>query len=518
MPHSIVENRSVENGANDSLNPGTNWLFNHKDASGLLPLIDQAKALIHECLDESIQPFSGRSPEKLKEFAYKTSLNKPLNTPDNAFKQLKTLWLDNLVHFNDPLYAAHLNCPIADIAIAAEILATTFNTAVESWDQSTGATLIEQQVIDWALDLCQFDKNSDGVFTSGGSQSNLMAVMLARDSFCDKRLNHSTKTQGLPSCANRFVIFCSELSHFSIQKSAALCGLGYQSVVTVATDNKYRMKPEDLALAIRNAKREGKIPIAVVATAGTTDFGSIDPLNEINTIAKSQGLWFHVDAAFGGALLVSTTGRDKLSGIQLADSVTVDFHKSYFQPVACSAFLLKDEQDFKYVTYHADYLNPLRHSDDQTINLVDKSLQTTRRFDALKLYMTLLVVGQNAIGDAFDQACNVATMAVDCFQTQPLFDVLPKGDLSTVVFRYLPLNFRTLSIDELNEGNYQLREQLVAEGEVMIAATKYQGAQYLKCTFLNPDTTIDHLQTIAKAIINKGEAVFAAHSHKEAVA
>ncbi|MCY4045657.1 MAG: pyridoxal-dependent decarboxylase [Cellvibrionales bacterium] len=512
MTQGIVTNLSDENTTSK-----TAWLFNHKDASDLVPLIDQAKALIQECLDNSKHPYSGATPKELRHIIDQNNINKELTT-NKAFNTIKHLWLDNLIHFNDPLYAAHLNCPIADISIAAELLATTFNTAVESWDQSTSATLIEQQVIDWALRLCQFDESSDGVFTSGGSQSNLMAVMMARDYFCDKRLNHSTKTQGLPSCANHFVIFCSELSHFSIQKSAALCGLGYQSVITVASDKHYRMHPDALSLAIRNAKRAGKIPIAVVATAGTTDFGSIDPLAPIGTIAKMHGLWFHVDAAYGGALLVSESQRHKLNGIESADSVTVDFHKSYFQPVACSAFLLRNESHFTYATYHADYLNPLRHSDDETINLVNKSLQTTRRFDALKLYMTLLVVGQDAIGKAFDSACEVAKNACDIFQSQPLFDVLPKGDLSTVVFRYLPLNYASLSTEILNEGNYQLREQLIAEGKVMIAATKYQGVQLLKCTFLNPDTQIEHIQTIAQAIVKKGDQIFAELTEEEAVA
>ena len=140
--------------------------------------------------------------------------------------------------------------------------------------------------------------------------------------------------------------------------------------------------------------------MAVVATAGTTDFGSIDPLPEIAELCARPGVWMHVDAAYGCGLLASRRHRDLLDGIERADSVTVDYHKSFFQPVSSSALLVRDGGTLRHATYHADYLNPRRMVEERIPNQVDKSLQTTRRFDALKLWLTLRVMGADAVGDA----------------------------------------------------------------------------------------------------------------------
>ena len=486
----------------------TDWLFKPSTKSDLFQSIDAIKALIDEFCCEYKPPFSGTS----KQAIYKTIRQTPIKTGDmdeyGLLYTLKKIYLDHLIHFNNPLYAAHLNCPISNTAIAVELLATAFNTAVESWDQSTGATLIEQQMIDWASDLCGLSNRADGVFTTGGTQSNLMGLMMARDYYCERQLNgHNCKTQGLPAEAKDFVVFCSELSHFSIEKAAALCGLGYESVIKLKTQH-FKIVPEVLELEIAKARIQGKIPIGIFATAGTTDFGSIDPLESMADIAQRNNLWLHVDSAYGCGLLASTSNRYKLSGIEQADSITLDFHKSFYQPVACSAFLAAEGNHFKYITYHADYLNPVRHHHDATPNAVNKSLQTTRRFDALKLYATIQLVGLESIGHAFDTVCDLSRKAAQLISCNPYFEVLATGDLSTVVFRYLPLDYQERTNDFLNELNYQLRERLIEEGKVMIAATKYNGLQFLKCTFLNPDTTLEHLEMIIKACDQMGEIIY----------
>src|SRR5699024_7156545 len=190
---------------------------------------------------------------------------------------------------------------------------------------------------------------------------------------------------------------------------AALLGLGYESVVSVPCDDRRRMRPDALAAELRRCKSEGLLPVAVVATAGTTDFGSIDPLPQIADLCSRNGVWMHVDAAYGCGLLVSRH-HHLLSSIEHADSVTVDFHKSFFQPVSSSAVLVRDRATLRHVTYHADYLNS--RSDGSTPilspNQVDKSLQTTRRFDALKLWMTLRVMGAEGVGELFDGVLDLA--------------------------------------------------------------------------------------------------------------
>ncbi|MEE7567787.1 aspartate aminotransferase family protein, partial [Xanthomonas sp. Kuri4-3] len=177
------------------------------------------------------------------------------------------------------------------------------------------------------------------------------------------------------------------------------------------------------AQALDAAVAAGDWPMAVVATAGTTDFGSIDPLPRIAQLCRDRALWLHVDAAYGCGLLVSRRHRHLLDGIEHADSVTVDYHKSFFQPVSCSALLVRERRRLSALTYHADYLNPFASVAEGIPNLVDKSLQTTRRFDALKLWMSLRVVGADAIGELFDRLLGLARDGHAALARQPCFEL-----------------------------------------------------------------------------------------------
>ena len=263
---------------------------------------------------------------------------------DKALQELNDLYINHAIRFHNPNYVAHLNCPITLPSIVAELIATTVNTAVETWDQSTSATFIEQEVIRWICNEFRFDTNSDGVFTSGGTQSNFMALLMARDHYAFENYGINIKQNGWSEEVNKFKIFCSEKSHFSIQKNAALLGLGYDAVIPVKVDEKMRMDTEALYVAIEKTKQEGNIPIAVVATLGTTDYGSFDPLQTIGKIAKEQNMWLHVDGAYGGCYVLTETHKHHFKGMEMVDSVTVDFHKTLFQPVSCSAFLVKITQ------------------------------------------------------------------------------------------------------------------------------------------------------------------------------
>src|SRR5690606_15020480 len=171
-------------------------------------------------------------------------------------------------------------------------------------------------------------------------------------------------------------------------------------------------------------QRAGLVPMAVVATAGTTDFGSIDPLSAIADACERRSVWLHVDAAYGCGLLVSRRRHGLLAGIGRADSVTVDYHKSFFQPVSSSAVLVRDASTLRHVTYYADYLNPARAAERGIPNQVDKSLQTTRRFDALKLWLTLRVLGADGLGELFDDVIDLATEVWRLLDRDPRFEVL----------------------------------------------------------------------------------------------
>ncbi|WP_030908214.1 pyridoxal phosphate-dependent decarboxylase family protein [Streptomyces sp. NRRL F-5126] len=440
-------------------------------------------------------PFSGITPDALGPEVDAVDLDRPLGDSAAALDELERVYLRDAVYFHHPRYLAHLNCPVVIPAVVGEAVLSAVNSSLDTWDQSAGGTLIERRLIDWTAGRIGLGPGADGVFTSGGTQSNLQALLLAREEAKDE-----------PG-SGRLRVFASDCAHFSVQKAATLLGLAADAVVPVPCDRDRRMRPAALAAAIGGCVADGATPMAVVATAGTTDFGSIDPLGEIADVCATYGTWLHVDAAYGCGLLVSPTRRGHLDGIERADSVTVDYHKSFFQPVSSSAVLVRDRDTLRHATYHADYLNPRRALTERIPNQVDKSLQTTRRFDALKLWMTLRVMGADGVGQLFDEVCDLAAEGWRLLAADPRYDVVVRPRLSTLVFRYVPR--RITSPATIDRANLYARKALFASGEAVVAGTVVDGRQYLKFTLLNPETTARDIAAVLDLIAEHAEAYVA---------
>ncbi|GGR21875.1 pyridoxal phosphate-dependent decarboxylase family protein [Streptomyces roseolus] len=435
-------------------------------------------------------PFTGVTPAELAPVIDAVDLDRPLGDASAALDELEDVYLRDAVYFHHPRYLGHLNCPVVIPAVLGEAVLSAVNSSLDTWDQSAGGTLIERKIVDWTTGRIGLGPLADGVFTSGGTQSNLQALLIARE---------EAGTDDL----SKLRIFSSECSHFSVQKSAKLLGLGRDAVVSVPVDKTKRMQSVVLAAELEACRAEGLVPMAIVATAGTTDFGSIDPLPEIAALAEEYGAWMHVDAAYGCGLLASLKRRHLLDGIEHADSVTVDYHKSFFQPVSSSAVLVRDRATLRHATYHADYLNPLRTVAEQIPNQVDKSLQTTRRFDALKLWMTLRVMGADGVGELFDEVCDLASAGYELLAADPRYDVVVDPQLSTLVYRYVPE--AVTSPAEIDRANLHARKALFASGEAVVAGTKVDGRQYLKFTLLNPETTVADIAAVLDLIAGHAE-------------
>ncbi|MCH5671616.1 lysine decarboxylase DesA [Streptomyces gilvus] len=436
------------------------------------------------------RPFTGVTVDALAPRIDAIDLDRPLSDTGLALDELEDVYLRDAVYFHHPRYLAHLNCPVVIPAVLGEAVLSAVNSSLDTWDQSAGGTLIERRLIDWTAERIGLGTAADGVFTSGGTQSNLQALLLARE---------EAKGDSLA----KLRIFASEVSHFSVQKSAKLLGLGEESVVSVPVDHDKRLQTVALARELERCRRDGLVPMAVVATAGTTDFGSIDPLPEIAELCAQYGTWLHVDAAYGCGLLASLKYRDRLAGIERADSVTVDYHKSFFQPVSSSAVLVRDASTLRHATYHAEYLNPHRMVRERIPNQVDKSLQTTRRFDALKLWMTLRVMGADGIGELFDEVCDLAEEGWQCLAADPRFDVVVRPSLSTLVFRYIPAAVTDPA--EIDRANLHARKALFASGDAVVAGTKVGGRHYLKFTLLNPETQASDIAAVLDLIAGHAE-------------
>ena len=450
-------------------------------------------------LSEVDRPFTGVGPRELEPMIGAIDLDKPLTDVTAALDEVEHIYLRDAVYFHHPRYLGHLNCPVAIPALLAETILSSINSSLDTWDQSVGGTLIERHLIDWTTGRIGLGPAADGVFTSGGTQSNLQALLIAREQASQPLAEAEGRRAGTAAVRRRLRILASEVSHFSITKSASLLGLSSKAVIGVPCDDAKRMRAADVAAELDRCRREGLVAMAVVATAGTTDFGSIDPLDEIAMVCERAGVWLHVDAAYGCGLLASQR-RHMLEGIHRADSVTVDFHKSFFQPVSSSAVLVRDRTTLRHVTHHADYLNPARSS-GRVPNQVDKSLQTTRRFDALKLWLTLRLVGADVIGELFDDVVDRAADAWALLDGDPRFEVVTRPQLSTLVFRYLPAGGEASHGRELCDRlNLHAREALLASGAAIVAATKVDGRQYLKFTVLNPQTTLEDIDFVLECI------------------
>ena len=480
----------------------TGQLLTARTAERYAADVVQGVNLVAKTVAGTAKPFTGATPAQLAPVVDAIDLQTPLPTTAAALEELAGVYLKDAVYFHDTKYAAHLNCPVVIPALVGEAILSAVNSSLDTWDQSAGATLIERRLIRWTADRLGLGGRADGVFTSGGTASNLQGLLIARNQAVAKlRLDPRCEGHRLPALLDGLRIFTSEASHFSIAKSASLLGLGYDAVVPVPCDSLRRMDPEALRAALDISSARGETPMAIVATAGTTDFGSIDPLPAAAAIAREHDTWLHVDAAYGGGLITSMRHRHLLTGVGAADSVTVDYHKTFFQPVSSSALLVRDAAMLGHVTYYADYLNPESAARELIPNQVDKSLQTTRRFDALKLWLTLRLMGADGIGLLLDAVVDLAAAVSGILAADPEFDLAAPAQLSTLVFRYRPAGIDEATADALNQ---HIRKALFASGEAVVAGTKLAGRHYLKFTLLNAETTLADIMDILALIRSAG--------------
>lgn len=447
-------------------------------------------------------PATSTSARELAERVAAVDLDAPGVGGEEVLREIDELVLSEAVWYHHPAYLAHLNCPLDVHAVAAEAVLAAVNTSVDTYDQSRIGTFVERRLISWVGGRLGFPA-ADGVFTSGGTQSNLQALFLAREAALSGLAGAQRAAR-----QQRLTILTTAESHFSIAKSALLLGLADDAVRSVAVDASGRMDPAALQTELDALAAADRVPMAVAATAGTTDRGVVDPLAAIGAVCRDREVWFHVDAAYGCGLLVSPRRRHLLDGIDQARSVTLDFHKTFFQPVSSSALVLRDAADAGRARWHADYLNP---EDSAEPNQVDKSLQTTRRFDALKLLATLRGTGAEAIGRGVDAVIDLAEDVHAVVAAHEELQLLAATDLSTVLFRWQPAGVADHDADVLVG---QVRQVLQESGRVLVARTVLDGRPCLKLTLLNPETAAEQ---VAASLEEVAGAARLLHAHRAGV-
>ena len=450
-------------------------------------------------------PYSGASPDELEALAATIEV-----LPEEG-RELAAVVADvgalAVGHAVDPAHphcAAHLHCAPLAAAVAADALVSATNPSLDSWDQAPIAGHLEQRMVAALARLAGLPEGADGVFTSGGTQSNLMALLLARDAAASAS-GRVVAVDGLGPEASGYRILCSEAAHFTVQRSASLLGLGSAAVEPIPVDAERRMRLDALDERLAALLAAGGRPVALVATAGTTDFGSIDPLEELAGRARRHGMWFHIDASYGGGLLLSDRHRHLLDGIARADSIAVDFHKLLWQPIACGAFLVRDHTALAPLAVEVPYLNAGGGDEEgegwRMPHLLGRSLSTSRRFDALKLLVSLHTLGRRRIAALVDRTLALTAVAAERVEQDPRLEAAHRPVLASLVLRYVPEVDRPHRSDRLNAA---IRDRLLAEGRAVLGRTSVDGRTHLKLTLLTPATTDAEVAGLVALIARTG--------------
>jgi len=338
-----------------------------------------------------------------------------------------------------------------------DYLADIFNRYAGVFYASPGAVRMENMLVRWMCEIVGYPPDAAGNLTSGGSLANLIAIVTARDA-------QNIKAKEI----ERSVIYLSEQAHHSVDKAIRIAGLGECIVRHIALDDRYRIIPGDLERQIANDLADGLIPFLVVASAGTTDVGAIDPLSEIGDIAKRNGLWYHIDAAYGGFFVLTDEGKQKLAGIEQSDSLVIDPHKGLFLPYGLGVVLVKSAKAlFESHRYSANYMQDAKAANDEA-SPADLSPELTKHFRGLRLWLPLKLHGIAPFRACLEEKLLLAKY----FHTEIKklgFESNLEPELSVVTYRYIP------DEGDANAFNKGLLEEVVADGRVFISSTMLDG-------------------------------------------
>jgi len=376
------------------------------------------------------------------------------------------------MHMSHPRIFGLFNPAPLPIAAFAELPVAFLNQSVDAWKAGPAATHLEMRLIRWMNDLIGFGPEAFGVFTSGGGVANAIALKLARDRATGMRARRS----GLPgNLVGRLRVYASEQSHFSIARSLDLLGLGEEALVRIEVDSRMKMRVDHLAGAIARDRRRGLVPMAVVATAGTTNTGNLDPLQSIAAVARTHRLHFHVDAAYGGALLFSNRYASRLDGLELSDSVTIDPHKWLFQPFSLGGLFVRDgrrlRRSFK---IEPGYLKKDLEAQADRLDFYHYSLEGSREFRGLKFWFSLKTLGRRGLGRLVDATMDVTRHLEDEVRRRDCFEPFHAPvECASFCFRYLPRWARRLpaagrssraALSRLNRVQVRIQQEVERRG------------------------------------------------------
>ncbi len=398
------------------------------------------------------------------------------------------------------------------MSIMGELLAQVTQQGVDVWHAGPSATFVEEEVVGWLCDLVGYGIGSFGLLTSGGVMANFLAMALARDVHLSTIRGVAEPARGAALEGVR--VYTSDQTHFSIGRALDELGFPRGTLAVLPSDERFRLHPEPVAEAIRRDRAAGLTPLAISAVAGSTNTGSVDRIEELADLASREGLWFHVDAAYGAAARLSGRDAGRVSGLQLADSVTVDPHKWFFQAYDIGGLVVRDGGHLLQAfgehrpEYYRGGEGPAGgeageaddHGDGGLLNFYKLGFEGTRRWRALKLWMSWKHLGTSGFGRLvaanIDQA---ALLARRCAESDD-FEALPaEPELSVVCFRHLPgggAGADRLSTAELDAHQDRLQAALEASGDGWLSTTRLRGSTWLRAGIVNTQTTDDDIDRL----------------------
>ena len=426
----------------------------------VFPDID--RAAIQDILDEPF-PEDGRPIEAL-------------------FEELESTIVPNSTQTAHSRFLPYVQPSPNAISPYAEMVASVINQNCNLWTLSPAANAIEQKVVRWFADLFGFSDTAGGLFTSGGSMANLIALTAARD----RHLGDKARTQGLQGRSSALVLYTSEEVHSSTDKAVSALGLGCDNLRHIPCDDAFRIRLDLLEQAVKQDRGAGLTPFCVVGSSGTVTTGSIDPIEELSNFCKAQNMWLHIDGAYGALAVMSKRFRESLSVIGLADSVSLDPHKYLFASFEAGCVIVKDAATLQHsFNFSPSYLT--MESDPDLINFADYGPQLSRGFKALKVWWSLRHFGRKAYASVIDRMTDLATYMGEAAESRPEFELLTPVVFNCVCFRLVGIS---------DDENKAILKRLVDNGTAFLGPASLNGRFGFRACFMNLRTSENDVELI----------------------
>jgi glutamate/tyrosine decarboxylase-like PLP-dependent enzyme len=400
-----------------------------------------------------------------------------------------------------PRSFSYFTPPPLVLSIVGEVLAQWLNQGVDVWHAGPSSALVEEEVVGWLCEVAGYGPGAFGVLTSGGVMANIMGMTLARDvhlrGLLGGRVPRGRDLEGVR-------VYASDQAHFSIARALDILGFPPETLCLVEADADFRLRGGAVAAAVARDRALGLLPLAIAGVAGSTNTGSVDAVVELADVAETEGLWLHVDAAYGGAARLSTRLRDRVPGLERADSLTLDPHKWFFQALDIGGLLVKRRGDLP-ATFRRDpeYYRSGREG-QEPLSWYQYSLEGTRRFRGLKLWLSWKHLGSEGLGRLVERNVDLAAyLARRCRESDDLETLPEEPELSVVCFRHLPGGReKALRLEPTALDRYQdrLQQALSVSGEAWVSTTRLRGRTFLRAGVINYMSTEDDVDRLLAAL------------------